>query len=148
MVAWPIRVVGGHLSAGHAVNRVVDEDDADALAAVGRVHDLGHADGSQVAVALVAEHEGVLSGVFGARGHGGRAAVRGFHAVHLQVVVNKHRAAHGTNADGLVQQAHFHQAFRHQAVRDAVMAARAIVRGPVDLPLAQIKNQFFSSAIH
>ncbi len=44
---------GRHLSAGHAVDSVVHEKDSDLFAAVGGMHDLGGADGRQVAVSLI-----------------------------------------------------------------------------------------------
>ena len=48
---------GGHLSAGHAVDGVVDEEDADLLAPVGGLEGLVESDGGEVAVALVGEDD-------------------------------------------------------------------------------------------
>ena len=65
----------GHLAAGHAVNAVIDEDDCDAFIAHGRVHDLGGADGSQVAVSLVCEDHFIGMNAFQTGGHCRRPAV-------------------------------------------------------------------------
>src|SRR5699024_452918 len=46
----------GHLTAGHTVNGIVDEDYDDVLAAVAGVYRFRSTDGGQVAVALIGEH--------------------------------------------------------------------------------------------
>ena len=89
---------------------------------------LGGTDGGQVAVALVGEHGLIGMGALDAGGNGGSAAMGGLHHVTGEVFVGKHGAAHGTDADGAVQQSQLHQGFRHQLVDDAVMAAGAVMQ--------------------
>ena len=60
--------------------------------------------------------------------HAGRAPVRGLHVADVEVVVGKHRAADRADEDGAILQAQFFDRFGDQLVRDAVAAARAVVR--------------------
>jgi len=61
------------LPAGHGVVAIFHEDDRQRHAHLGGVHDLGQPDGRQVAVALVADDDGVGVGDLVADGHGGGA---------------------------------------------------------------------------
>ena len=97
------------------------------LAARGGVDDLGGADGGQVAVALVGEDDAVGLDALDAGGHGRRAAVRRLDEVDVEVVVGQHRAAHRRDADGALADAQLVDHLGHQAVDDAVDAARAVV---------------------
>ena len=119
---------GGHLSAGHAVDRVVDEEDGDLFAAIGRMHDFGGADGGQIAIALVGNHNLVGTGPFQAGRRGGSAPMRDLHVAHIKVVVGENRAAYRTDQDGLILHPQIFQSFGDQFVRDAVAASRAVVR--------------------
>ena len=103
-----------HLSAGHAVVGIVDEDHRDVLTARRGMYDLAHADGSQVAVALIGEDDAVRQDALDAGRHGRCASVRRFDKIGIEVVVGKHRAAHRRNADGLLQHAHLFQHFGDQ----------------------------------
>ena len=116
---------GRHLAAGHAVDGIVDEDDGDILAAAGGVHDLGHADRGQVAVALVGEDDPVGQDALDAGGHGRGAAVRGFDEIGVEIVVGKNRAAHRRNADGFLAQCPSRPALR----RSGGAPRRACSRG-------------------
>ena len=128
-----------HLSARHAVNSVVHEKDGDLLAAVGGMHDLGGADGRQVAVSLIGNDDLVRAGSFDSRGRSGRAAVRGLHIAYVKIVVGKHRTAHRTHEDRLVLQPEFLQGFGNQLVHDAVSAAGTVVGLVLQLGLALVQ---------
>ena len=119
----------GHLAAGHAVDPVVHEDRGEPLAAGRGVDDLRRPDGREVAVALVGEHDPVRPDALDARGHGRRTPVRGLDRVEPQVVVGEHRAADGPDEDRPSAQAHLLQHLGHEAVDDAVPAARAVAGG-------------------
>jgi len=57
--------------------------------------------------------------------------VGGDHKINIKIVVNEAGAAHRSHADGLRLQVHLVNHFRHQAVRHAVGAARAVVGADV-----------------
>ena len=65
-----------HLAAGHPVDRVVDEKNCHLLAPVGGVEGFRQTDGSQIAVPLVGEDDGVVLGPGNAGADGLGAAVR------------------------------------------------------------------------
>ena len=88
---------GRGLSAGHAVDGVVDEDDGDVFAAIGGVQNLRGADGRQIAVALVADDDALGPAALDGSGYRGSAAVRGLHIADVEVIVGKDRAADGTD---------------------------------------------------
>ena len=90
--------------------------------------DLRGADGGQVAVALIGEHGLVGVGALDAGGHGGGTAMGGLQHVAAEIVIGEYGAAHGADADGVVQQAQLHQGLGHQLVDDAVVAAGAVVQ--------------------
>ena len=75
---------GGHLAAGHAVNGVVDKDEVHIFSPLcGGVDNLGGADGSQVAVALIGEYQSIGVCPLHAGGNCGSAAVGGLqHIAH------------------------------------------------------------------
>ena len=118
----------GHLPAGHAVDRVVDEEHRQLLAAVRRLHRLVEADGRQIAVALVGHHHGLVFRARDARAHGRGAAVRDLHVARVEIVVGEHRAAHGADHDRPVLQLHVRERLADELVQHAVLAAGAIVR--------------------
>ena len=89
----PGRDGGGHLTTGHAVDGVVDEDHGDVLATAGRMHDLSHADGCQVAITLVGEDHAVWQNPLDAGGHGRGASMGGFNKIAVEVFVGEYRAA-------------------------------------------------------
>ena len=79
-----------HLAAGHAVDGVIDEEYGNLFAAIGGVHDFSGADGSQIAVALVRQHDLVRTGSLQPRGGGRSASVSHLHVAHIEVVISKH----------------------------------------------------------
>ena len=91
--------------------------------------DLAHADRGQVAVALVGEDDPVGQDALDTGRHGGGASVRGFDEIGVEIVVGKHRAANGRDANGLIDHAHLFQHFGHEAVCHTVGAARAVMGG-------------------
>ena len=117
-----------HLSAGHAVDGVVDEEDRYVFAAIGGVHNLCGANGRQVSVTLVADDRGLGIAPFEGRGNGRCAPVRRLHVARVEVVVGKHRAAHRADHDGVFLHAQVAERFGDQLVGHAVAAAGTIVR--------------------
>ena len=116
-------------------------------AAWGGVDRLRHADGGEVAVALVDEHDLVGVGALDARRDGGRAAVGGLLHVAVEVVVREHRAADGRDADALILHAQLFDALRDQPVHDAVRAAGAVMQVGVGQHFGFLKDfhQFASA---
>jgi len=131
-----------HLTAGHAVVGVIDENRGDLLTPGSGCHNLAHADGSQVAVTLIGEDHAVRQSAFDASGHGWRAPVRGFHEIKGEIVIRKHRAAHRRHADGVFQLAHLFQHFRNQAVRYPMRAAGAVMRAALFKAKRALVDQF------
>src|SRR4029077_19445787 len=95
---------GRHLPTCHAVNRVVHEEDADLLAAVCGMNDLGGADRSQVAIALISNHDLVRAGALQCSSGSGSAPVRDLYVSHVEVIVRKDRTADGADENGLILQ--------------------------------------------
>ena len=137
-----------HLSAGHAVDRVVDEEHADVLAAIGGVHDFRGADGRQVAVALVCHHDGLGMRTLQRGRCGGRASVRHLHVAHVEVVVGEDRAAHRTHQDGAVLKTEIGERFGDQLMDDAVSAARAVMRLLLKFPFAFVADRRTPAIFH
>ncbi len=100
------------------------------------MHDLGGADGRQIAIALVRHDDG-----FGMRAleRGGRRrgpSVGYLHVAHVEVVVGEYRAANRTHQDCAVLQAEVGERFGDQLVDDSVSAAGAVVRLLLQFSLA------------
>ena len=112
-----------HLAAGHAVGRVVDEDDGEVLAAVGSVNGLGNADGSQVAVALIGVDNLVGIAALVGAGHGAGAAMGCFKPVLRGVKGTKTAAADAPNGDDIVCNAKLINDLGNQLVNGAVHTA-------------------------
>ena len=119
---------GRHLTARHAVDRVVDEDDGDVHAASRRVDDLRHTYGREVAVALIGEDDVVGIGELDARRDRGSSAVGRLLHVAVEVLVSEHGAADGRDADHSALEAEFVDGFGDQSVRYAVSAPRAVMQ--------------------
>ncbi|MPN31661.1 hypothetical protein SDC9_179135 [bioreactor metagenome] len=66
-------------------------------------------------------------GALDAGGNGGGAPVGGLLHVAAKILIGEHGAAHGTHADGRIQQVHLLHRLGHQLVNDAVGAAGAVV---------------------
>ena len=137
---------GRHLPARHAVNAVVDKDDGDIFAARRRMDRFRHTDGGEVAVPLVDEHRPVGQTALDARRHGGRPAVRRFLHVAVEIIVRKHPAPAGRDADALILQAQLFDALRDQPMHDPVRAAGAIVHMRVGEHFCLFKYFHFTSS--
>ena len=115
----------GHLSAGHSVDRVVDEDDGQILTPIRRVDDLRGADGREIPVSLVKNHEVVRVRAFDPGGNGRSAAVGGLHHVDVEVVVHEHAATHRSSPNGLFPNPVSVDGFGDQPVDHSVVTAGA-----------------------
>ena len=91
------------------------------------MNDLGGANGGQVAIALVGNDDLVGTGALDGRGRGGRASVRRLHVSHIEVVIGKDGAAHGSNKNGAILQSHVCDGFGNQLMRDAMTASGTVV---------------------
>ena len=127
---------GRHLPAGHAVDPVVDEDHRDGFAAIGGVDDLRRADGRQVAIALIADHDALRPAALHGRGHRGGAPVRHLNVAHVEIVVGEDGAADRADQHRAVLDAQFVDGLGQQFVDDAVAAAGAVVRLMLQFALA------------
>lgn len=112
-----------HLTAGHTVVGVIDENDREMLTAGSGGNDFAHAHRGKVAITLIGKDYLVGQGALDARRHRRRASVRGFDEIKVEVVVRKDSAAHRSNADGVIQLTHFFEHFRDQPVRHTMGAA-------------------------
>jgi len=122
---------GGHLTACHTKDGVVDEDDGELFASMGGVDYFAGANAGQVSVALVGEDYFVGVGAFHSGGDGGRAAVGDFDHVDVDVVVCEYGAANGGDADSDLADFKFVNCFGDEAMCDAVATATAVVCGDV-----------------
>ena len=96
---------------------------------------------SQIAVALISEHQRVLAdGALDAGGDSGSAAVRGLVHIAVEVVIGKHGAAHGSHTDDLAVQMHLVDDLGHQTVNDTVVAAGAVMELLVGQQLCLLKQ--------
>ena len=136
----PGQARGGHLTAGHTVDGIVDEDDGDILVSCGRVNRFGHTDGGKVAIALIGEDDAVGAAALDARGNGGGTAVGGLNHIAGEVVVRHNGTADGGHTDGLPLDAQLVHHLGHEAVDDAVRATGAVVHRHVIECLRFFKN--------
>ncbi len=119
---------GSHLSAGHAIDAVVDEDDGDGLAAVGGVDDLGGADGGEIAIALIADDDAAGTAALDGGGDCGTASVGDLHVADVEIVIGEDGTADGADEDGAVLNGEFVDGFGEELVYYAVSAAGTVVR--------------------
>ena len=115
------------MTTGHAIDSIVDENDSDVLATVASVNRLAGTDGREVTVALIGEYQVLGPQALYSGGQSGGASVRSLFPVHVDVVVGKHGATNGRNADGLFSNTHFLDDLGNEFVYNAMAATRAIV---------------------
>ena len=116
---------GGQLSAGHAIDTVVHKDHGDILTPVGGGHGLRQADGGQVAVTLIGEHQRLRVAALGAGGHGAGASVGGQQIIVGEVSHAQTAAAYADGAGALVQHIHLLQHLADELEEGAVHTAGA-----------------------
>ena len=114
---------GGHLSAGHAINTVVDKNNGDIFAPVCSAHALRQTDGSKVAVALIGEHQGIRIAALDAGCNGAGTSVGGGNVVISNVIHLQAAAANTQAAQCLIDQAHFVQDLTDELHNRAVHTA-------------------------
>src|SRR5581483_5040379 len=91
-----------HLAAGHAVDGVVDEDDGDGFAAIGRVQNLRRTDRGKIPVALIADDNTFGPGSLDGGGYSRSPPMRRLDVADIEVIVGEDRTAHRTDQDGPV----------------------------------------------
>src|SRR5690606_29273592 len=116
----------GHLPTGHAIDRIIDEDDTDVFTAVGGVKTFGNADGGKVSVPLIGKNDAVGKTAFDGGCHGRAASVERFNHIHVKVIISQYGTSRRRNADGDAANAHFIDHFGDKPVYDTVAAAGAI----------------------
>ena len=116
-----------HLSAGHAIEGVVDEDAAKLLTTACRLECIVEADGTKVAVALIGNGDGIGTCPARAGGSGGCAPVCGGYVRSIPVVVGEHSATYGIHKNRIVLKPHLGAGFSYQLVDDSMPASGAIV---------------------
>ncbi len=120
------------MPARHAVDRVVDENDGNRDPELGGVHDLGQADRGQIAVTLVAHHNGLGVGDLVTETDGRGPAVGGLRVARIKVIVKEDRASYRRDHDGAVPHPELDQKLGDVLVGQSVSATRTIVgRGPL-----------------
>ena len=112
------------------------------------MHRLGHADGREVAIALIGEHDLIGMNAFHARCNRGRTAVGRLEKVAAEKVVEHDRATNRRNADGLAFDSQFVNRLGHQAVDDSVRATRAIIRDDRQQGMRPLVHDLFFSLGH
>ena len=136
-----------HLSTGHAVVGVIQEEYRDVLTARRGMHDLRSTDGSQVAIPLVGKNHTVRKDPFDPGRHRRGASVRRLDKIQIKVVVRKNRAAYRCHTDRFFFHPHFIDHFGHQAVGGAVRAARAVMGADVRVRIRPSNKPLFLSHI-
>ncbi len=112
---------------GHAVDCVVDEENRDVLTAIGRVHDLRHADSRKIPVTLVGDHHSILSGTLHSCGDGRSTSMRALDVPGIVVVVGEYRTPDGREEDRPVLDPEAVDRLRDQLLDRPVATTRAIV---------------------
>ena len=118
-----------HLSAGHTVDGVVDENNGYILAAVQRMDCFGGTDTGQIAVALVGKYQTVRPQALDSGGKCGSTSVSGFLPIDIYIVVDKYGASHRGDTYGFIFQSHFFDYFGNQFMNHTVAASRAVMHG-------------------
>ena len=141
----------GHLTTGHAVDRVVDEDDGDVLTARCGMHRLGRADGRKVTIALIGEDDVIRQHALDARRHRRRASMGGLDHIATEEVVAHDRAANGRHTDGLALDAELIDGLGDKAMHDAMGATRTEVGNDRQQRIGALEDDlllFFRHATH
>ena len=92
---------GSHLTACHAVDGIVDENDGDVFVSCSGMDCFSHTDGRQVTVTLVGEDDVVGVGTLQTGRNGRCAAVSRFHHIAGEIVISHNGTAYRGNAYGL-----------------------------------------------
>ena len=95
------------------------------FAAVGSVDGLRHADGGEVAIALIGEHQGIGIGAFHAGGHGAGAAMGRGGGIVGDIIHVQTTAADAENAGSAINKVHLIQHFADELDNSAVHTAGA-----------------------
>ena len=104
---------GGHLSACHAIDGIVDEDDGDMFSPVQGMDAFSCTDARQVAITLIGEDQTVGPQAFDGAGHGRSTPVGGFYPIHVYVIIGKNGTADRRDGYGLILHTHFFDDFGH-----------------------------------
>jgi hypothetical protein len=134
---------GCHLTSGHSIDLVVDEDYCDILAAIGGMDRFCRADGSQVAITLIGENDQVRVDSLDPGGHGTGSAVGGLDAIEAIILVHGDRTADRGHDYGTVLDAKLVYRVSDDAHHQAMMATGAIAElsfGKAPWPLESLDH--------
>ena len=131
---------GGHLTAGHAVDGVVDENNGNVLVTCGSVNGLCHTDGGKVTVTLVGKYDILGICALDAGCNGGCAAVCGLNHVTVEIVICHNGAANGSDTDRVAFNSKLIHDLCDQSVHDTVRATGAVVHGHIRQSMRSFEN--------
>ena len=118
-----------HLATGHAVDAVVDKEYCQLLAPVGRLDGLVQANGSQIAVSLIGDDNGVVLSPGYACSNSRSAAMSGLYVTAVQIVVGENGAAHRTDHDAPILDAQVRHGLAYELMQNAVSATGTVMGG-------------------
>ena len=116
-----------HLSTGHTIDGIVDEDDGDVLATVQSVDGLAGTDARQVAITLIGEDETVWPQTLDTRSHSRSTTMRSFLPVDIQIAISEYGTAHRTNTHRLILHAHLLDDLGNELMNYAMRTARTVM---------------------
>ena len=102
------------------------------------MQNLRRANGRQIAIALIANHDAFRPAAFHRRGHCRGAAVRGLNIADIEVVITEDRATNRADENGAILNPKPIDGARQHLADRAVAASGAIVRLMLQLALALI----------
>ena len=116
-----------HLSARHAIDGVVNEDDDDVFATVQGVDGLTGSDTCQVAVALVGEDKTVGPAALDTRSQCGSTTMGSFLPVYIYLIVREDGTTYRAHTYGLLFHTHFLDDLGNELMHHTVTTAWTIV---------------------
>ena len=115
------------MSTSHAINGIIDEDGGDIFTPAGRVDDFGHANGGQIAIALIGKDHQIRSNAFNTGGHRRCTSMGGLLKIKSKIIIHHNGTAHRCDTNGFAANTEFIDNFGHQSVGNSVGAARTIM---------------------
>ena len=116
-----------HLSAGHTIDGIIDEDDGNMLTTVQGVDGFAGTDARQIAIALISEDETIRPQALDTRSYSRCTTMSSLLPVNIQIAISKDSAAHRTYAHRLILHAHLLDNLGNELMNYAMRTPRAIV---------------------
>ena len=115
------------MSAGHAINGVVDEDRRDAFAAGGRVYDFGSTDRCNVAIALVGKDNAIGMNPLDTGSNRRCTTMRRLDHIDVEIVISQRRTTYRSDANRPVNHFQFIDDFGNKAMDYAMVATGTVM---------------------